>query len=912
MVYNGTNWKLFPVPNKTILRSIAFGKDGKLYAGAQDEFGFYTSDNLGKLVFTSLKNLLPPSVQSFADIWNIEVTDKEVFFMASEVIFRYSNQKLTFFKPNSLWLSLKKHNNKIIALDSKRGILVFNNEKWETLIQPSALPPGFMINDSKPYGKGTSLISTSGHGLFLLSQNLIRPFTLKNSSVEMHFTSLDVLDKTSFLVGSYNSGLYKINRNGEILDKISTKNGLISNTIRCTYTGFDGTTWIGLDNSIALMDWNNPIRHINPASFNNGSGQGATVFNGELYFALTTGLHWLSIGSNTDLSKITAEPKPVLSGLTWNLSVVGKQLLVGRDDGFWTISGHKAANVSNSSGYWTFKPIPGTVPTKIACGNYFGINLFAEENGKLTDKGKLKNLIESSRYMEVDGSFIWVSHPYHGLFKINWKDNTIKKYTMQHGLPADLDNHVFKLKGKILFATTQGIYEPNNQGSKIIPSPHYQKLLGKKSIRYLKEDQEGNVWFVLGKMLGVIDFKAPNPEVKFIPELHNHLLSGFENIYPYNSENILIGSETGFYNINYAKYREKTLSYLTYVTSVKIIGNGDSIIYGGFNENAGNKLEKVSIPYKFNSLQFAFTTSFLRHKPGTEFSYYLEGYDKNWSNWLLQNEKEYTNLPEGNYIFYVKSRYGPSFEFKEFSYSFRIEAPWYRTVWAYILYFICFTLFIVLLFKFQKKKILKKQQSKRLADKLKFEEEQHQLNQNYQLKLEKKEKAIIQLKNEKLEAELQHKNAELASNAMNLLQKKEFIGKMADELNKVYLPIKDQVDASEIKKILRRLNSEEKLDVEWKQFSIHFNDVHSNFLLTLKEVFPELNAHEMKLCAYLRMNLSSKEIAQLMSISVRGVEISRYRLRKKLKLQPNEDLFGFLFKMKSENNANFYKKKDNL
>lgn len=208
-----------------------------------------------------------------------------------------------------------------------------------------------------------------------------------------------------------------------------------------------------------------------------------------------------------------------------------------------------------------------------------------------------------------------------------------------------------------------------------------------------------------------------------------------------------------------------------------------------------------------------------------------------------------------------------------------------------------------MLFKFQKKKIVKKQQSKRLADKLKFEEEQRQLNQNYQLKLEKKEKAIIQLKNEKLEAELQHKNSELASTAMNLLQKKEFIGKMAEELNKVYVPIKDHVDASEIKKILRRLNSEEKLDDEWKQFSIHFNDVHSNFLITLKEVFPDLNAHEMKLCAYLRMNLSSKEIAQLMSISVRGVEISRYRLRKKLKLQPSEDLFEFLFNMKSNGNT---------
>ena len=95
------------------------------------------------------------------------------------------------------------------------------------------------------------------------------------------------------------------------------------------------------------------------------------------------------------------------------------------------------------------------------------------------------------------------------------------------------------------------------------------------------------------------------------------------------------------------------------------------------------------------------------------------------------------------------------------------------------------------------------------------------------------------------------------------------------------------------------MSSEEKLDEEWKQFSIHFNNVHSNFLITLKEVYPDLNAHEMKLCAYLRMNLSSKEIAQLLSISVRGVEISRYRLRKKLKLHPQEDLFEFLFNIKS-------------
>jgi DNA-binding CsgD family transcriptional regulator len=77
--------------------------------------------------------------------------------------------------------------------------------------------------------------------------------------------------------------------------------------------------------------------------------------------------------------------------------------------------------------------------------------------------------------------------------------------------------------------------------------------------------------------------------------------------------------------------------------------------------------------------------------------------------------------------------------------------------------------------------------------------------------------------------------------------------------------------------------------------------VHSDFLIRLKEKYPQLNAHELKLCAYLRMNLTSKEIAQLINISVRGVEISRYRLRKKLEIPTEVNLFQFLFDLDSLN-----------
>ena len=139
---------------------------------------------------------------------------------------------------------------------------------------------------------------------------------------------------------------------------------------------------------------------------------------------------------------------------------------------------------------------------------------------------------------------------------------------------------------------------------------------------------------------------------------------------------------------------------------------------------------------------------------------------------------------------------------------------------------------------------------------------------------------------------------------MNLVQKKEFLLKITDELNKLNKPGKDTIENTELKKIIRSLGSEEKLDEEWKQFSIHFNKVHSDFLVTLKNKHPNLSAHELKLCAYLRMNLTSKEMAQLMSISVRGVEINRYRLRKKLQLQPKEDLFQFLLSVEASNKSN--------
>ena len=101
---------------------------------------------------------------------------------------------------------------------------------------------------------------------------------------------------------------------------------------------------------------------------------------------------------------------------------------------------------------------------------------------------------------------------------------------------------------------------------------------------------------------------------------------------------------------------------------------------------------------------------------------------------------------------------------------------------------------------------------------------------------------------------------------------------------------KDPIVRKELKQVLSVLTDDTRLEDDWDNFSIHFDKVHADFLKRLKKDYPKLSPKDQKLAAYLRMNLSSKEIAPLLNISVRGVEISRYRLRKKLGLTTGTNL----------------------
>jgi DNA-binding CsgD family transcriptional regulator len=339
---------------------------------------------------------------------------------------------------------------------------------------------------------------------------------------------------------------------------------------------------------------------------------------------------------------------------------------------------------------------------------------------------------------------------------------------------------------------------------------------------------------------------------------------------------------------------------LVRIRSVHAFGRTDSLLSGGYFGDVNETLDQPAgtaprIANAWNSLHFEFSAPLYAAQNSVEYSYQLKGFDNAWSAWSKRTEKEYTNLPAGAYTFQVKSKSNLGNESEPASYSFDVLPPWWLGTWAYTAYLLLIFILVWLLIRWQRKLFLRQQEQ--------HDEEQKRLQYLHQLELEKSEKKIVKLKNEKLEAEIGHKNTELASSAMHLVQKGELLENIREELMRLKKGFSGEGSPEDFKKLLRILGEENKTDKDWEQFAVHFDKVHSDFLRTIKGLYPGLSAHELKLCAYLRMNLSSKEIARLENISVRGVEIGRYRLRKKLKITTETNLFDFLMGLHSPPNA---------
>jgi len=150
----------------------------------------------------------------------------------------------------------------------------------------------------------------------------------------------------------------------------------------------------------------------------------------------------------------------------------------------------------------------------------------------------------------------------------------------------------------------------------------------------------------------------------------------------------------------------------------------------------------------------------------------------------------------------------------------------------------------------------------------------------------------LKLEHEKLQQELEYRNRELATNVMYLLRKNEFITSTAEKLTKAKMHFKKE-NQKIVQDVIRDLLLNSSKDI-WKEFEVRFQEVHSDFYDNLNKRFPDLTPNEKKVCAFLRLNMSTKDISAITYQSVRSINMARFRLRKKIGLDTDENLVAFL------------------
>lgn len=893
LTFDGKFWNMYPLPNKTIVRSVAIGENNFIYAGGQDELGYYSPRANGTLEYHSLVKMLQAKDRSFGDVWDIEVVKKDVYFRTNQKIFKLTNNSMAVYDAPNEWTFLGSCHERLYAHDFKTGLMQMKNNVWQPLYTNDNLAINNPVTSILPIGKDSILITTLKNGIYLGTALELKKLNtpLFTSIATDRIYNATLVTNNWIALATSNAGVFIVDLNGQLIQRLSGKEGLQNDNVLSIFLDNQRNLWLGLNNGIDFVTYNSAIKHINPGTVG-GSGYTMLISGRNLYAGTSAGLFYTSLQTVQDMSFSKGAFLPVTNagGQVWNLAEINGQVMLAQHEGAYLVKDFKANPIISKTGFWNFEAVSSVFPTaRIIAGNYQGLSFLNYKDNAFTEAESIPDFNETSRFVKIDKvGNIWVSHPYHGVYKLTETDSGKHKiihYTNKNGLPSALNNHIYKIKNEVVVATDKGVYNYNFEKDIFEPSAFYLNLLGKQSIRYLKEDTDGNIWFIHEKQLGIIDLSATNKTVTYFPELNNKLLSGFEFIYPFNKQNIFVGSENGFFHINYDKYKKNIPEILIGIRTVKITDSKDSVLFGGFNANKENPSIN-NISKKWKSIQFEFSSPLFGQQENLEYSFRLRNYTNEWSEWNGKTNKEYSNLPPGKYIFEVKARNNLGNESAVASYSFNILPPWYKSRWAMLIYLILAITGLFFIVKWQQKKFEQQQ--------AKYEEEQKKQQYLHQLEIEKAEKELIALRNEKLEAEINFKNTELASSAMHLVQKGELLTSMKTDLNQIMKEVKNKEAAAELKKLVKTLGEDDKMDKDWEHFAQHFDKVHNDFVEKLKQKHPNVTSNEIKLSAYLRMNLSSKEIAQLMNISLRGVEISRYRLRKKLNLETGDNLFKYL------------------
>lgn len=885
--YDGTFWHLYNTPTGHIVRSVLAASD-RIYVGQYHRVGYFSRSESHTLTYTSVH--LPDTLSLIEDVWGLCEYDGRIFAQAQQAILEIDNDSVVrVHKPDdSHFFAIYVVDGDLIACDVERGLLLYNNGRFRELAEARELR-GQYVTFAVPLAGVGVVLGTRTSGLWVMRNGGIERWDVEASDYAVRnelFCGIKLQDEMIAL-GTIRGGVVVVSSDGKIKTIVDRDKGLANNTVLGLGRDSEGNLWAALDNGIARLALGSNITLLHKA-YNIGSGYAAAVMNGVCYFGTNQGLFAISDDKLRRADKSAADFKLVegLVGQVWNLTCIGDNLFCAHDKGAFVIDKTgkpRKVTPAGERGVWGFCQINDST---VLCNSYYGLMRLVQRRGVWHWAGRLEGFGEGALYMAKEGNnTLWLTYGNEAIYRLT--------LSVDHSRIVHLDNltntffsyddkiYGAKVGSRVLFTSRKGVFTYNEARSTFESVDEVCNLFSAdKMPRKVMADEVGRMWYFGDGDMGIIE-RAPDGSLVRnkapFGSLTRCLVNGYESVCSTDSLNTFIAVEDGF--AHYVHGREMRGSAPLDVNIRRLYNVGTDCVYEILNADS---LRHFEYDFAHNSLVVEYAVCGFAHQ-NVEFSTMLEGYDNTWTDWTHNTKRELGNIYEGDYTLRVKARQADGTEGKELCVGITVHPPFYRSTFMKVLYALVLLGVVALCWW-----VLKRRE--RLVKIRQMEKEREELakeKERLRIRAVEQEAELIKLRNRNLEDDKERKEKELTNQAFQLAKANELLSDTRDMLvemrrqqSKISISETRERISSAITVIQRGLDDVSRMQL----FEVHFETVHKEFFAHLSNVYPALSRNDMKVCAFIRMGMSSKEIASVLQITVHSVENARSAIRQKLGL----------------------------
>lgn len=842
--YDGRWWQLFPLPGNGVARSMYYTR-GRLYVGTYENFGYMEPDRFGNLHFVSLWDRLKGYKARNDEIWKImETPDGRVIFQSFCSWFEFNGREVkAHYSPSFLPLYFFPVHGKTYVQRIDGGFGLLQGTTYTELLTPDRLGNTNVVQ-ALPLKGGSLLLVTEFGGLFRFNGNTVEHQSVEQEErlVKAQANRAVLIPRDStIVVGTIRDGVFGYNRQGRLLWHYNMQNHLGNNTVLGLFTDRESNVWVALDAGVAVI----------------GTGSAYTLMSesdaplGTVYdvYEVPQGMYICTNQATWFQSAAGRRSIIGTEGQNWHITRFGNRLIVGNNHGTKVINGTTATLLPGSgasSSTAIRRYMVNDSHDYLVESGYADLRIYRNVNGEWQFQNTVEGFMAPVSQFEIAANgVIWAAHMSRGLYRIELSEDMrrVAKLTFYPSVGKSKEDHFFhvvKINGDIVVAEGNRLYTVDN--GRFTP---YTALNGRLQGQLVSVTSVSANSFWVATDKGYHFFTAVRG--RFVSRVY--VPAAFFGLYCGDKTNTVRVFGNHAYFCMYGGVGRLDMRRLTTDTSptfpLKLT------LQTAYYHSADKQKHFLPVDGSeadaYGDVVLRYAWPLFAAQP-VRYRFHIKG---GGFNQTLEDDAPELVLNTPGYgtchiVAEVLDRDGKVLS--TLATDIHFPRPFYLSFPMLMVYALLLLLTVWIVVKWRTRKVL--EQQKKVAA-------EEQMRQSVQLAEQKR--IIAEQERLLLEERLQAQGKEILSLSMS-------------------------------KALAEKGTADDKY---WELYQENFDLIHEHFFRRLRETYPSLTPTDLKFCALLRLNLSSKDIARFTGLTVRGVEGARYRLRKKLQLPETVNLAEF-------------------